>query len=389
MKTPEFLRALMSSPAYMDKNSKAYATAEKYLNLLYPGAAQLDATGRMTEPEYDMTLGQFNKAQDELDDALEEAIADAEAEYEEAGRQIDVEDNVELEETIDVRVLMPDGRIENKQLEVYTLNLPNGDDDTPNNKPRRVWRWHSEDGDNTCSACASRDGEIYESEDDIPEVPVHPNCRCSITEDVISPDGRMLSSKPYTPKKTLAVPEMSEKAATETKDVKDMKMSDAGINWLKSKEDKVLDKDGNHVVYDDRTRQPVPDGTPLPPGATIGYGHLIKPGEDFRGGITEAEAINLLRSDIATAERAVRDNITVPITQNQYDALVSLAYNIGGGAFANSTVVQYINNPDFASSKYPSLESAWRAWNRTQGAVSNGLINRRNDEWNMYNNGAY
>ncbi len=61
----------------------------------------------------------------------------------------------------------------------------------------------------------------------------------------------------------------------------------------------------------------------------------------------------------------------------------------GGGAFANSTVVQYINNPDFASSKYPSLESAWRAWNRTQGAVSNGLINRRNDEWNMYNNGAY
>ncbi|MDE5615790.1 MAG: hypothetical protein K2I81_03085 [Alphaproteobacteria bacterium] len=54
----------------MDKNSKVYAMAEKYLNLLYPGTAQTDATGRMTEPEYDMTLEQFHKAQDELDTAL-------------------------------------------------------------------------------------------------------------------------------------------------------------------------------------------------------------------------------------------------------------------------------------------------------------------------------
>lgn len=56
MKTPKFLRQLLSSPAYMDKNSNEYAMAEKYLNLLYPGKAQTDATGRMTEPEYDMTL---------------------------------------------------------------------------------------------------------------------------------------------------------------------------------------------------------------------------------------------------------------------------------------------------------------------------------------------
>lgn len=53
MKTPKFLRDLITSPEYMDKNSKVYAMAEKYLNLLYPGTAQTDATGRMTEPEYD------------------------------------------------------------------------------------------------------------------------------------------------------------------------------------------------------------------------------------------------------------------------------------------------------------------------------------------------
>ena len=175
---------------------------------------------------------------------------------------------------------------------------------------------------------------------------------------------------------------------TETK-AKDMKMSNQGIEWLKRKEDKVLGKDGKHVIYDDQTKQPVPDGASLPAGATIGYGHLIKPGEDFRGGITEAQAIDLLRADLANAERAVRDNITVSLTQNQYDALVSLAYNIGNGAFAHSTVVQYINNPNFTSSRYPTLESAWRAWNRTQGAVSKGLINRRNYELNVYHNGQY
>jgi len=190
----------------MDKNSRAYAMAEKYLNLLYPGMVQIDATGRMRDPEYDMTHAQFNKAQDELDSALEEAKQEAEAEYAEAGQDIDVEDYVELEETIDVRVLMPDGRIVNKQLEVYTLDLP-GDDGIPNDKALRVWCWHSEEGENTCDECASRDGVIYENEDDIPEIPVHPNCRCTITEEVISPNGKTISSKPYKPKNSMVKPE--------------------------------------------------------------------------------------------------------------------------------------------------------------------------------------
>ena len=213
MKTPQFLRQLMSSSEYMDKNSKVYAMAEKYLNLLYPGTAQPDATGRMTEPPYDMTLAQFNKAQDALEAALEEAKQEAEAEYEEAGQEIDIDAYVELEEAIDVRVLIPLGTIENKQLEVYTLDLPEDDDDTPNNKTRRVWHWHSEDGDNTCDECALRDGEIYDSEEDIPAIPVHPNCRCSITEDVIDAAGRTLSSKSYKPQTpTVVAPNTAEKS---------------------------------------------------------------------------------------------------------------------------------------------------------------------------------
>jgi len=166
-----------------------------------------------------------------------------------------------------------------------------------------------------------------------------------------------------------------------------MKFSDNGINLLKQLEGCVKNGD-KHIIYDDKTGRPVAIGTPIPRGATIGYGHLIKPGEDFKNGIDEVRATELLRADIAMAERAVQNNITVPLSQNQFDALVIFAYNIGTKNFANSTVVKYINNPNFHSTVYPNLESAWRAWNRTGGAVSRGLIKRRQREIDLFNNHA-
>ena len=167
-----------------------------------------------------------------------------------------------------------------------------------------------------------------------------------------------------------------------------MKTSDKGINTLKKLEGSVK-KDNKHIIYDDKTGKPVSANAVLPRGATIGYGHLIKQGEDFKNGINETTATELLRADIATAERAVQKNIFVSLKQNQFDALVFLAYNIGVNNFANSTVVKYINNPNFHSSMYPSLESAWKAWNHSQGDTSNGLINRRQKEWDIYSRSIY
>jgi len=163
-----------------------------------------------------------------------------------------------------------------------------------------------------------------------------------------------------------------------------MKISVNGINMLKKLEGCVIQND-KHVIYDDQTGSPVNTNAPLPRGATIGYGHLIKPGEKFRNGISEAKATELLRADIATAERTVQNNITVPLSQNQFDALVSLAYNIGANNFATSTVVKYINDPNFHSPLYKNLESAWMAWNRSQGKISTGLSNRRKQEWCLFN----
>ena len=162
-----------------------------------------------------------------------------------------------------------------------------------------------------------------------------------------------------------------------------MKTSDQGINLLKQLEGCVK-KCAIHIIYDDKTGKPVTDFNTLPRGATIGYGHLIKPGEDFRNGITENTATEILKRDIITAEQAVQENITVSLSQNQYDALVIFAYNIGAKNFATSTVVKYINNPNFHSSKYPTLESAWKAWNKSAGKIMSGLDMRRKQEWLLF-----
>lgn len=206
---------------------------------------------------------------------------------------------------------------------------------------------------------------------------MHPNCRCWVEEVKLDDNGKPISSKLYKGQK----PENK----TDKNETQDMKMSDDGINMLKKLEGSVT-KDDKHVIYDDKTGKPVDTNKTLPSGATIGYGHLIKPNEYFRNGISESKATELLRADIAIAERAVRDNITVPLSQNQFDALTSLAYNIGAKNFADSTVVKYVNNPNFHSSTYPNLESAWKTWNKSGGHVMTGLSNRRDQEWNMFNN---
>ncbi|MGH3995455.1 MAG: lysozyme, partial [Pseudonocardiaceae bacterium] len=88
--------------------------------------------------------------------------------------------------------------------------------------------------------------------------------------------------------------------------------------------------------------------------ATIGVGHLIHHGPvtaadraRFRG-FTRADALRLLRSDVVSRERAVSRLVNVSLHQNEFDALVSLVFNIGEGqkGFAGSTVRRELNAGD-------------------------------------------
>ena len=103
---------------------------------------------------------------------------------------------------------------------------------------------------------------------------------------------------------------------------------------------------------------------------TIGYGHTqtAKPGLQ----IDESEAENLLRIDLASSELFVSRYIRLELNQNQFDALVSLVFNIGCGNFKASTLRMKLNRGDFigAANEFPK-------WRKGGGRVLPGLVRRR------------
>jgi GH24 family phage-related lysozyme (muramidase) len=139
--------------------------------------------------------------------------------------------------------------------------------------------------------------------------------------------------------------------------------------------------------YDDQTGK---DISAWVAGATIGYGHLIKRGEweTYKGGITLEQADALFRSDAEPFEATVGETIIVGLQQYEFDALVILAFNIGYSGFRESTVARLVNRPDPVDGLI-KLETAWKSWNKSQGKVNKGLINRRNAEWRIYTQAVY
>lgn len=76
---------------------------------------------------------------------------------------------------------------------------------------------------------------------------------------------------------------------------------------------------------------------------TIGYGHVISDDESFAA-ITENEAEEILRKDIEVAERCIWRAVRVPLSQDQFDSLVSFIFNVGCHAFLKSTLLKELNN---------------------------------------------
>jgi lysozyme len=112
---------------------------------------------------------------------------------------------------------------------------------------------------------------------------------------------------------------------------------------------------------------------------TIGYGHLVRKDEDFSGGIDESQAEELLRKDVATAERAVLRYIKVPLTDGQFDALVSFTYNLGAGALQRSTLRRKVNYEEHCA-----VPAEFMRWVWAGGRKLAGLVRRREAEAVLY-----
>lgn len=109
---------------------------------------------------------------------------------------------------------------------------------------------------------------------------------------------------------------------------------------------------------------------------TIGYGHLIREGENFSSTeISRDDGEILLRDDVGQAERSVLRLINVPLSDGQFDALVSFTFNLGSGALQRSTLRRKLNRDDYGG----AAEELPR-WVYSGGKKLAGLIRRRNAE---------
>ncbi|AXF76123.1 lysozyme [Erwinia tracheiphila] len=143
-----------------------------------------------------------------------------------------------------------------------------------------------------------------------------------------------------------------------------MKISDNGIAFIKKEEGERLD------AYLDAVGIP-----------TIGVGHT---GEVHgmpiakNTCITAEESTALLKEDLQMTESTIVKNITAPLSQNQYDALCSLIFNIGSGAFAGSSVKRKLNAWD-----YKGAADVFLMWKRA-GKDLDILLPRRQRERELF-----
>ena len=119
---------------------------------------------------------------------------------------------------------------------------------------------------------------------------------------------------------------------------------------------------------------------------TIGYGHVIESGESISS-LTQNQAEKLLESDLSSSVASVNKEFSgTQLTQNQFDALVSFAYNLGNNIWKSAP--KLVNDIKSGASA-ETLKQDFTQFDHCNGVELKGLYNRRLDEWSMFTSGTY
>ena len=110
---------------------------------------------------------------------------------------------------------------------------------------------------------------------------------------------------------------------------------------------------------------------------TIGYGHIK--GVTPESVITQEQAEQMLVEELNEYEGYINNMVTVPLSQNQFDALVSWVYNLGGGNLKASTLLKVVNSGEFNG-----VPEQIMRWNKAGGKVLEGLTRRRQAEADLF-----
>lgn len=150
-----------------------------------------------------------------------------------------------------------------------------------------------------------------------------------------------------------------------------MRVSAAGIDFIKSWESLKLTA---YTATADEARRGI---------WTIGYGSTYWPdGTPVKQGdklADEAEAEHLFSITLDDFELCVCGELVWPIEQHRFDAMVSLAYNIGISAFRGSTIAKLLK-----AGEHEAIANQFPRWNKQSGKVLAGLVRRREQERLMY-----
>jgi lysozyme len=145
-----------------------------------------------------------------------------------------------------------------------------------------------------------------------------------------------------------------------------MRTSNAGIRFIES--------------FESLRLQRYLDAAGIP---TIGFGHRLLPGENYQI-ISQEQADAIFRQDLSHTEQAVNQAVEVALAQHEFDGATSLAFNIGGGNFARSTLVKLLNSGNTAAASRQFL-----VWDMAGGKEIPGLYARRVAEKAMFDSGIY
>ena len=110
---------------------------------------------------------------------------------------------------------------------------------------------------------------------------------------------------------------------------------------------------------------------------TIGYGHIK--GVTSDSVITQEQAEQMLVEELNEYEGYINNMVTTPLSQNQFDALVSWVYNLGGGNLKASTLLKVVNSGEFNG-----VPEQIMRWNKAGGKVLEGLTRRRQAEADLF-----
>jgi lysozyme len=126
---------------------------------------------------------------------------------------------------------------------------------------------------------------------------------------------------------------------------------------------------------------------------TIGVGHLLTKDElssgklfikgvaiQYGAGLSQQLVLDLLAQDLQGFETGITESVKVPLSQNEFDALVAFAFNIGLMAFKESTLLKELNQ-----GQLQDVPAQLRRWIHSGGQVSRGMVNRREKEVALWN----